>query len=178
MFTCSTVQGLCHCARGSREADTWGIFEKDLSQETPLSREVLHNLNFSLEHEMKRAFGNGVCRADDVAWLSELVEFQCSRIMPQTVTEGDVFPPSPLSLSGIPTEIKQGEDHPTSTVAPLSSLPEVTLHPVFDWIDLHLSLSMLLKRYREEVGVPFILELTENNMQYIMKLHRALKFSR
>ena len=31
----------------------------------------------------------------------------------------------PLALSAIPTEIRQGEEHPVSTVSPLSMLPEV-----------------------------------------------------
>ena len=31
----------------------------------------------------------------------------------------------PLALSAIPTEIRQGEEHPVSTVSPLSTLPEV-----------------------------------------------------
>ena len=97
--------------------------------------------------------------------------------LPQTTTDGDI-PLMPLSLSGIPTDVKLGEEQSTSSISPLFSLPEVVLHPVSDWSDLHLSLSMFLRRYREEFSGSFNLELSDINMKYIMKLHRALKFPR
>ena len=55
---------------------------------------------------------------------------------------------------------------------------QVTLHPLSQWSDLQLSISHYLRRYKEEIG-PLHLELSNNNsLNYLVKLHRALKFPR
>ena len=81
----------------------------------------------------------------------------------------------PLTLSSIP--LQKGEEQQRTSVSPLSSLPEVKLHPLTRWSDLHLSVADYLMRYREENGA-LQLELSDNNLQYLVKLQRALKFPR
>ena len=45
--------------------------------------------------------------------------------LPQFLSLSDGDEKRPLALSAIPTEIRQGEEHPVSTVSPLNTLPEV-----------------------------------------------------
>ena len=45
--------------------------------------------------------------------------------LPQFLSLSDGGEKRPLALSAIPTEIRQGEEHPVSTVSPLNTLPEV-----------------------------------------------------
>ena len=45
--------------------------------------------------------------------------------LPQFLSLSDGGEKRPLALSAIPTEIRQGEEHPISTVSPLNTLPEV-----------------------------------------------------
>ena len=45
--------------------------------------------------------------------------------LPQFLLLSDGDEKRPLALSAIPTEIRQGEEHPVSTVSPLNTLPEV-----------------------------------------------------
>ena len=42
--------------------------------------------------------------------------------------------------------------------------------------DLHLSAAHYLRRYREEHGENFELDISENNLSCLVKLHRALYF--
>ncbi len=53
----------------------------------------------------------------------------------------------PLALSAIPTELKQGEEQPASTVSPLSVMPEVCVQsyvPSLQWFYLILMIAGLL----------------------------------
>ena len=45
--------------------------------------------------------------------------------LPQFLSLSDGDEKRPLALSAIPTEIRQGEEHPVPTVSPLNTLPEV-----------------------------------------------------
>ncbi len=52
---------------------------------------------------------------------------------------------------------------------------QVSLHAVRDWTELRLSLGQFLRRYREEHGEAFSLELSTNNTRLLTTLHRAIK---
>lgn len=54
---------------------------------------------------------------------------------------------------------------------------QVNLVRLKQWDDLHLAASHYLRRYREEHGESFDLEVSDNNLSYLVKLNRALNFS-
>lgn len=56
-------------------------------------------------------------------------------------------------------------------------LMQVTLVHVKQWSDLVFSASHYLRRYREEHGENFELEISDNNLSCLVKLHRALNFT-
>ena len=54
----------------------------------------------------------------------------------------------------------------------------MTLHPLSDWSELKPSVSHFIRRYQEEHGEQFVMEISTNVLKHLVKLHRALKFPR
>ena len=55
---------------------------------------------------------------------------------------------------------------------------QVTLEALRDWSDLKPSVSHFVRRYQEERGERFSLDISTDVLKHLVKLHRALKFTR
>lgn len=100
----------------------------------------------------------------------------------------------PFILTAISPVIRQGSEPTITSPLPLNTLPEVCsqhqdskyLIPAFiiqvslvcvkQVSELDLVTSHYLRRYREEHGDSFQLQLSDNNLTCLVKLHRALTF--
>ena len=47
-----------------------------------------------------------------------------------------------------------------------------------DWSELKLGVSQHIRRYKEENGENYDLDLSNNNLHYLVQLHRAFMFSK
>ena len=58
------------------------------------------------------------------------------------------------------------------------SVLKVTLETLGEWSELRPSISHFVRRYQEERGDKFTLELSTDVFKHLVKLHRALRFTR
>ena len=54
----------------------------------------------------------------------------------------------------------------------------MTLQPLSEWSDLKPSVFHFIRRYQEEHGEQFALDVSTDVLKHLVKLHRALRFPR
>ena len=68
----------------------------------------------------------------------------------------------------------------SNTGTTLSAMPEVSLHAVTKWEKMQEAVQHYITRYHEEEAItsPWTLELSDDNLHFVVTTHRAIKHAR
>ena len=120
---------------------------------------------------MNRAFGSAVCRHGDKEWLATVVHQTAEKnINPAPFEEA-------CSLySSISPNVQNTKE--TNRATPLSTMPDIELHPLSKWSDIEDNVTHYVTRYQEEMSVGCGFQVNENNIIILERVHRGLRHTR
>ena len=82
-------------------------------------------------------------------------------------------------FSGISPRVESSSTD-SNTGTNLSAMPEVSLHAITKWEKMQEAVQHYITRYHEEEAItsPCTLELSDDNLHFVVTTHRAIKHAR
>lgn len=108
---------------------------------------------------------------------NDMESFVLSAFSPEIKQGNAVLPSCSFSLNTLPQVSHKIEIATLCSDIYLLSL-QVNLYSLKGWNELKVSVSQHMRRYKEEKGSNYDLDLSTNNLHYLVQLHRSFTFSK